>query len=85
MSRYNCEVDITARPKVRRQVAGRGISANFVSSVQYILSAELKTRKLCVRRVRSYNVELGQSERQRGPRRGADINSYVVSFKSWRE
>ena len=32
-------VDITARPKVRRQVAGWGISANFVSSVQYIFSA----------------------------------------------
>ena len=53
MDRFTALVDITARPKVRRQVAGRGISANFVSSVQYILSAELKTRKLCVRRVRS--------------------------------
>ena len=42
-------VDITVRPKVRLKVAGWGISANFVSSVQYILSAELKTRKFWLR------------------------------------
>ena len=74
-------VDITARPKVRRQVAGWGISANFVSSVQYILSAAELRQKNSV--LEELEVKMfGQSIRQHGPRRGVDINSYVVSYKS---
>ena len=69
------------RPKVRRQVAGRGISANFVSSVQYILSAAELRQKNSV--LEELEVKMfGQSIRQHGPRRGVDINSYVVSYKS---
>ena len=67
------------RPKVRLKVAGWGISANFVSSVQYIFSAAELRQKNSV--LEELEVRMfGQSIRQHGPRRGVDINSYHNCF-----